>query len=44
MIQDRINPGVASRGHVTLLDVQDGTVYVRLGGGCQGCGHARTPP
>ena len=43
VIQDQINPGVASHGgHVTLLDVQDGTVYVRLGGGCQGCGHADT--
>lgn len=43
VIQDQINPGVASHGgHVTLLDVQDGTVYVRLGGGCQGCGQADT--
>jgi Fe/S biogenesis protein NfuA len=39
LIDSRINPGVASHGgHVELLDVQDGTVYVRLGGGCQGCG------
>jgi Fe/S biogenesis protein NfuA len=39
LIDDRINPGVASHGgFVELLDVQDGTVYVRLGGGCQGCG------
>lgn len=43
VIEERINPGVASHGgHVTLLDVRDGTVYVRLGGGCQGCGHADT--
>jgi len=43
VIQEQINPGVASHGgHVTLLDVQEGTVYVRLGGGCQGCGHADT--
>jgi Fe/S biogenesis protein NfuA len=43
VIQDKINPGVASHGgHVTLLDVKDGTAYVRLGGGCQGCGHADT--
>ena len=43
VIQDQINPGVASHGgHVQLLDVKDGTVYVRLGGGCQGCGHADT--
>lgn len=43
VIQDRINPGVASHGgHVQLLDVKAGTAYVRLGGGCQGCGHADT--
>lgn len=43
VIQEQINPGVASHGgHVQLLDVRDGTAYVRLGGGCQGCGHADT--
>ena len=41
VIQDQINPGVASHGgYVQLLDVKDGTVYVKLGGGCQGCGQA----
>ena len=29
-------------GNVQLLDVKEGTVYLRLGGGCQGCGHADT--
>jgi Fe/S biogenesis protein NfuA len=39
LIDSRINPGVGAHGgHVELLDIQDGTVYVRLGGGCQGCG------
>jgi Fe/S biogenesis protein NfuA len=43
VIQERVNPGVASHGgQVTLLDVKDGTVYLRLGGGCQGCGQADT--
>jgi Fe/S biogenesis protein NfuA len=43
VIQERINPGVASHGgQVTLLDVKEGIAYVRLGGGCQGCGHADT--
>jgi Fe/S biogenesis protein NfuA len=43
VIEERVNPGVASHGgHVSLLDVRDGTVYVKLGGGCQGCGHADT--
>ena len=41
VLQEEINPGVASHGgHVALLDVKDGTAYVRLGGGCQGCGQA----
>lgn len=39
LIDDRINPGVGAHGgHVELLDVKDQIVYVRLGGGCQGCG------
>jgi Fe/S biogenesis protein NfuA len=43
VIQDQINPGVASHGgNVQLLDVKSGTVYLRLGGGCQGCGQADT--
>jgi len=36
-----INPGVATHGgHVSLLDVKDNKAYIRLGGGCQGCGMA----
>ena len=36
-----INPAVASHGGVVqLLDVRDGTAYIALGGGCQGCGMA----
>ena len=27
-------------GVVTLLDLKDDTVYVQMGGGCQGCGMA----
>ena len=43
VIQDQINPSVASHGgYVQLLDVKDGTAYVKLGGGCQGCGQADT--
>jgi Fe/S biogenesis protein NfuA len=39
LIDNRINPGVGAHGgHVELLDIKDGVAYVRLGGGCQGCG------
>lgn len=39
LIDERINPGVASHGGwVELLDVKDDKVFLRLGGGCQGCG------
>jgi Fe/S biogenesis protein NfuA len=39
LIDERINPGVGAHGgHVELLDIKDNTVFVRLGGGCQGCG------
>ncbi len=41
VIEKKINPGVASHGgEVSLVDLKDSTVYVRLGGGCQGCGMA----
>ena len=39
LIDTKINPGVAGHGgHVQLLDVKDNVVYLKLGGGCQGCG------
>jgi Fe/S biogenesis protein NfuA len=41
VIETHINPAVASHGgRVKLVDVRDKTVYVQLGGGCQGCGMA----
>jgi Fe/S biogenesis protein NfuA len=41
VLDEEVNPGVAAHGgRVTLMDVQDGRVYVRFGGGCQGCGMA----
>ena len=41
LIDDQINPGVAAHGgHISLLDVTDDTVYIEMGGGCQGCGMA----
>lgn len=38
LIDEKINPGVAGHGGViTLVDVKEDSVYVRLGGGCHGC-------
>ena len=42
VIDNQINPSVASHGgYIQLLDVQDETIYVHMGGGCQGCGMAK---
>ena len=41
LLDDSVNPAVAAHGgHIALVDVQDDTVYIRLEGGCQGCGMA----
>jgi Fe/S biogenesis protein NfuA len=38
VLDQQINPGVGSHGGmVTLLEVREGTAYLRFGGGCQGC-------
>ena len=41
LLDTAINPAVAGHGGmVSLLDVKDNTVYLQMGGGCQGCGAA----
>ena len=41
VLQDEVNPSVASHGgHISLIDVIGDTAYIRLEGGCQGCGMA----
>ena len=41
VLDERVNPAVAGHGgHIALIDVQGARVYVRLEGGCQGCGMA----
>jgi Fe-S cluster biogenesis protein NfuA len=41
LFQTEVNPMVARHGGaVELIDVQDGVVMLRMGGGCQGCGMA----
>ncbi len=38
-LQTEINPGLAGHGgQVSLVDIDDGIVILRFGGGCQGCG------
>ncbi|MEX2582733.1 MAG: NifU family protein [Gemmatimonadota bacterium] len=38
VIDEVINPGIAAHGgFVELVDVSDETMYIRMGGGCQGC-------
>ena len=39
LIDSQINPAIAAHGgYVQLVDVENSTVYLELGGGCQGCG------
>jgi len=41
VLDTQINPSVAGHGgHITLLDVKGEDVYIKMGGGCQGCGMA----
>ncbi|TAK01228.1 MAG: hypothetical protein EPO39_14485 [Candidatus Manganitrophaceae bacterium] len=41
LLDTEINPSVASHGGViTLVGVRDHVAYLRLGGGCHGCGSA----
>jgi len=41
LLDERINPQVAAHGgHIALVDLKDDTAYIRLEGGCQGCGMA----
>ena len=41
VLERDINPSIASHGgHAELAAVEDAVAYLRLGGGCQGCGMA----
>ena len=41
LLDNQINPSVAMHGgHISLIDVTDDTAFIRLEGGCQGCGMA----
>ena len=41
LLDQRINPSVAMHGgHIALIDVKEDIAYIRMEGGCQGCGMA----
>ncbi len=41
VIEEQINPSIAAHGgRAELVAVEEGAAYLRLGGGCQGCGMA----
>jgi len=41
VLDTQINPGVGGHGgRVDLLEVKGSTIYIKMGGGCQGCGMA----
>jgi len=41
LLAEEINPAVESHGgFVSLIDVRGNTIFIQLGGGCQGCGMA----
>ena len=42
VLERQVNPSIAAHGGwAELVAVEEGTAYLRLGGGCQGCGMAR---
>ena len=41
VLETRINPAVGGHGgHISLIDVDSNSAYIRMEGGCQGCGMA----
>ena len=41
VLEEQINPAIAAHGgRADLVSVEDGTAYLQLSGGCQGCGMA----
>lgn len=42
VLDEQVNPSIASHGgRADLVGVKEGAVYLRLSGGCQGCGMAK---
>jgi Fe-S cluster biogenesis protein NfuA len=41
LLDEKINPAIAAHGgYIELLDLRRDTAWIRMGGGCQGCGMA----
>lgn len=41
VLEQQVNPAIAAHGgHAELVAIEDDAAYLRLGGGCQGCGMA----
>ena len=41
VLEEKVTPAVAGHGgHISLIDVKGDTAFIRLEGGCQGCGMA----
>ena len=41
VLDSEVNPAISAHGgYVTLLDVKEQIAYIKMGGGCQGCGSA----
>jgi Fe/S biogenesis protein NfuA len=39
ILEEKVNPAIASHGgFVELVAIEEGTAYLKFGGGCQGCG------
>jgi Fe/S biogenesis protein NfuA len=42
VLEEQVNPSIASHGgRADLVAVEDASIYLRLSGGCQGCGMAK---
>lgn len=38
VLDRKVNPGIAAHGgYIDLIEVREGTAYIQMGGGCQGC-------
>jgi Fe/S biogenesis protein NfuA len=41
ILDEQINPAIASHGGtISLIDVQENRLFIKMGGGCQGCASA----